>query len=233
MLSEHLEPVTHLAGLHILASFIYCRRRDQDEISQQLNEAGLYELALTLLKIHSQFSGLGKSSTHTDTLHWLEASQMGSPMGPLPDEQPVSWEPKGNMGPLKGNFAQHSPRSSFQPDPSNPSSRPHLTTAQTLPPPNLHSAPATTGHSPLLCQTGGTTLCDEEEANDSTAQAGNAGVTAEEDLEGISGEVTLADQVVLAALEVLFKLASDPHHLQALRYGRSLQTLHYTENLQY
>ena len=232
MLAEHLEPTTHLAGLHILASFIYCRHRCQDEMAQQLNEAGLYELALTLLKIHSQFAGQGKSSTHRDTLDWLEASQGGSPMAPLPEDQPVTWEPKGNLGTSKGslkgnsagNSAQPPLRGSFQPESTDHLSSPQLTTAHTLPPPDLQSAPATTGHSPLLRQTGSNALPDEEEASRRVA---NLEGMPEEGLEGISGDITLADQVVFAALEVLFKLASDPHHLQAFRCGSgALRTLY-------
>ena len=243
MLAEHLEPNTHLAGLHILASYIYCRRRRQDEMAQQLNQAGLYNLVLTLLRIHSQFAGQGNSSTHRDTLDWLETSQGGSPMAPLPEGGPsVNWEPSGNLGPPKGNLgtskgslkgnsagnsAQPPLRPSFQPECTNNLTRPQLTTAQTLPPPNLQSAPATTGHSPLLRHTGANALPDEEEARGGVARAANMEGMEEEDLEGISGDVTLADQVVLAALEVLFKLASDPHHLQAFRYGFSAPcTLH-------
>lgn len=227
MLSEHLEPVAHLAGLHILASFIYCRRRSQGTMSQQLNEAGLYELALTLLKTHSQSAGRGNSRTHRDTLDWLEASQVGSPMAPLPEDHPVRWEPRGNGGASKGNLdtskgtsddskgntAHHSFNSAFQPESLSQSCRPPLTTAQTLPPPTLASPPATTGHSPLLRQSNGHAAPDEEEANGRVA---NPDASEEE---GISGDVVLGDQVVLAALEVLFKLASDPHHLQAFRYG--------------
>lgn len=226
MLSEHLEPITHLAGLHILASFIYCRRRRQDEMAQQLNEAGLYELVLTLLRMHSQIAGQRNSSTHRDTLDWLEASQGGSP---LPDDQSLSWEPKGNLasskgscGVSKGNSALQPPlRSPFQPESTNQSGRVQLTTAQTLPPPNLQSLPATTGHSPLLRQTGGANALpeEEEEASNSVSRGGNLEGIKEEDLQGLSGDVTLADQVVLAALEVVFKLASSPHHLQAFRYG--------------
>ena len=240
MLAEHLEPITHLAGLHLLASFIYCRCRRQDEMAQQLNRAGLYELALTLLKIHSHFAGQGNSSTHRDTLDWLEASQGGSPMAPLPEDQSVTWEPKGNLGTskgnvgtskhsLKGNSAQIPLRFPSQPKSTNHSSRPQLTTAQTLPPPNLQSAPATTSHSPLLCQTNSNASPDEQEVSNGIARAANMEGTEEEDLEGISGDVTLADQVVLAALEVLFKLASNAHHLHAFRYAFSiLCTLHHT-----
>lgn len=223
MLAEHLEPITHLAGLHILASFIYCRRRRPDEMAQQLNEAGLYELVLTLLKVHSQIAGQRNSSTRRDTLDWLEASQGGSP---LPDDQSVSWEPKGNLaspkgsfGASKGNFAQPPLRTSFQPDSTNQSGKLQLTTTQTLPPPNLQSLPATTGHSPLLRQNGGNASPEEEEAGNGASRGGNLEGIKEEDLAGLSGDVTLADQVVLAALEVVFKLASNPHHLQAFRYG--------------
>lgn len=225
MLAEHLEPISHLAGLHILASYIYCRRRPQDEMAQQLNEAGLYELALNLLKIHSQFVGQGNSSTHRDTLDWLEASQGGSPMAPLPEDQ---CELKGNLGTSKGsskgssagNTGQPPLRLSFQPESINHLSKSQLTTAQTLPPPNLQSPPATTGHSPLLRHMRGTASPDiEEEGCSSIARAANTEGMEEEDLEGISGDVMLADQVVLAVLEVLFKLASNTHHLQAFRYG--------------
>ena len=227
MLAEHLEPTTHLAGLHLLASFIYCRRRCQDEMAQQLNEAGLYELTLTLLKAHSQFAGQGNFTSDRDTLDWLEASQEGSPMAALSEDHSVTSELKGNLGTSKGsskgnpagNSAQPSLRFSFPPEATSHSSRPQLTTAQTLPSPNLQSAPATTGHSPLLRQTKGNASPDEEEASSGVAQAANMEGMEEEDLEGISGDVTLADQVVLAALEVLFKLASNPHHLQAFRYG--------------
>ena len=241
MLAEHLEPITHLAGLHILASFIYCSRRRQDEMAQQLNEAMLYNLVLTLLKSHSQFAGQGNSSTHRDTLDWLETSQGASPIAPLPEGGPsVTWEPNGDLGSSKGNSgtlegsltgnsagnsvgnsAQPSLRPSLQPECTNHVTRPQLTTAQTLPPPNLQSAPATTGHSPLLHWTSANALPDEEEARGGIARAANMEGMEEEDLEGISGDITLADQVVLAALEVLFKLASDPHHLQAFRSGFS------------
>lgn len=214
MLSEHLEPIAHLAGLHILASFIYCGRRRQDEMSHQLNEAGLYKLALTLLKAHSQSSGRGNSSTHIDTLNWLEASQVGSPMAPLPEDHPIHWEARGNLDNAKGNFGQHP----FQPDSLSQSCQPPLKTAQTLPPPSLQSFPATVGHSSLLRQYGGHASPDEEEANGGAERAGRTDVVEEEDSGGISGDVMLTDQVVLAALEVLFKLASDPHHLQAFRY---------------
>lgn len=220
MLAEHLEPITHLAGLHILASFIYCRRRRQDEMAQQLMEAGLYKLVLNLLETHSQIAGQRNSSTHRDTLDWLEASQGGNP---LPDDQSLSWEPKGNLaspkgssGVSKGNSAL---RSSLQPEFTNQSGRLHLTTAQTLPPSNLQSLPATTGHSPLRQAGGGHLLPEEEEASNGVSRGGNLEGVKEEDLQGLSCDVTLADQVVLAALEVLFKLASNPHHLQAFRYG--------------
>ncbi|KAL3145639.1 hypothetical protein ABBQ32_003181 [Trebouxia sp. C0010 RCD-2024] len=213
MLSQHLEPIAHLAGLHILASFIYCRRRRQDEMAHQLNEAGLYKLALTLLKNHSQSAGRGNSSIHRDTLDWLEASQVGSPMAPLPEDHPIHWEARGNLDNAKGNSAQHP----FQSDPMSQSCHPQLKTAQTLPPPNFQSLPATIGHSPLLRQYGGHAVPDEEEANGGTERAGRTDVAEEEDSGGISGDTMLADQVVLAALEVLFKLASDPHHLQAFR----------------
>ena len=215
MLAEHLEPISHLAGLHILASYIYCRRRPQDEMAQQLHEAGLYELALNLLKIHSQFVGQGNSSTHRDTLDWLEASQGGSPMAPLPEDQ---WELKGNLGTSKGSSKGSSAGNTGQPPHS---SRSQLTTAQTLPPPNLQSPPATTGRPPLLRHMRGTASPDREEEGgcSSIARAANTEGMEEEDLEGISGDVMLADQVVLAVLEVLFKLASNTHHLQAFRYG--------------
>ena len=39
----------------------------------------------------------------------------------------------------------------------------------------------------------------------------------EEDAESLSGDVTIADQVVLAALEVLYKLSSSKQHLQCFR----------------
>ena len=233
MLSEHLEPITHLAGLHILASFIYCRRRCQDDMAHQLNEAGLYELVLALLKVHSRIAGQRNSSTHRDTLDWLEASQ-GSSGSPLPDDPSLSWDPKGNLasskgssGVSKGNFALQPPlRTPFQPESTNQLGRLQLTTAQTLPPPNLQSLPATTGHSPLLRQTGGVNaLPEEEEAGNGASRGGNLEGIKEEDLAGLSGDVTLADQVVLAALEVVFKLASDPHHLQAFRYGPFLFVL--------
>ena len=153
MLSEQLDPITHLAGLHILASCVYSRNRSQADMSGQLQEAGLYDAALTLLKTHSQLAGQGDSSTHRDTLEWFEASQVGSPMAPLPEDHP------------------------------------------------------------------GRTFLPEEEAEgaNGTPLATASLQVIQEDAEMMSGDVAIADQVVLAALEVLFKLSSSKEHLQAFR----------------
>ena len=222
MLSEHMDPVTHLAGLHLLASFIYCRRRCQFEMSKQLSQAGLYESALTLLKSHSQMAAQGVCTTRRDTLDWLEACHVANPTAPLPEGHPVNLETIGNMGNSKGNFAQSSPRAAFQPDVAHQPHRLLLTTAQTMPAPTLTSPPATTGHSPLLRQHGGNLPPDEQKAgNGGSEMAGNTESHQEReedlDLERMSGDVTLADQVVLAALEVLFKLSSNRVHLQGFR----------------
>lgn len=221
MLSEHMDPITHLAGLHLLASFIYCRRRCQLEMSKQLSQAGLYESALTLLKTHSQMAGQGEFTTRRDTLDWLEACHASSPMAPLPEDHPVNLEPIGNLSNSKGNFAQQSPRAAFQPDCTHQSHRPLLMTAQSMPPPMLKTPPASTGHSPLLRQNGGNPPPDEEKAGNGTEMAGSIethqGREEDLDFERMSGDVTLADQVVLASLEVLYKLSSNRVHLQAYR----------------
>ncbi len=226
MLSEHLDPITHLAGLHILASVVYSRNRSQDSMSEQLQEAGLYDAALALLKSHSQSSGQGDSSTHKDTLDWLEASQVGSPMAPLPEDQPVTLEAKGSVGSAKGSVgsakgssSHSSSKLAFHPDCAHQASRPLLMTAQTMPLPSPKAVPAT---SSSLSQ-GAKAFPPEQEGGASGANfAGNAAAASaqglEEDAERLSGDVTIADQVVLAALEVLYKLSSSKQHLQSFRY---------------
>ena len=197
-------------------------------MAQQLIEAGLYELVLTLLKTHSQIAGQREAISHKDTLDWLQASHVGSPMAPLSEDHPVNLELKTKLDSLKGdhesargNRTQHSPKFAFQPDCANQSARPLLMTAQTMPPPKFQSVSATTSQSPLVCTHGGTSQlpADDEEAAAAGEVAGNSEsqVKEEDDFECLSGDVTLVDRVVLAALEVLFKLATSPIHLQAFR----------------
>ena len=216
MLSEHLDPITHLAGLHILASVVYSRSRSQDTISEQLQEAGLYDAALALLKSHSHSAGQGDSSTHKDTLDWLEASQVGSPMAPLPEDHPVNLEAKGSVGSAKGSSSHSSSKLAFHPDCAHQASPPLLMTAQTMPLPSPKAVPATSN------SLGAKAFPPEQEGGASGANlAGNAAAASaqglEEDAERLSGDVTIADQVVLAALEVLFKLSSSKQHLQSFR----------------
>ena len=218
MLSERLDPVTHLAGLHVLASFVYSISRSQETMSEQLQDAGMYDATLILLKSHSQFVGHGDSSTHRDTLDWLEASEVGSPMAPLPEDHPIDLETKGSAGLMKGSTSQSPSKFAFQPDCAHQSGRPLLMTAQTLPQPIPKAAPAT---SRSLRQKGGKLRNSgtEEPANgtpgEGTVAASRQNI--QEDAEPMSGGVTITDQVVLAALEVLFKLSSSREHLLSFR----------------
>ncbi|DBB07175.1 TPA: hypothetical protein ACH3X1_011742 [Trebouxia sp. C0004] len=218
MLSEHLDPITQLAGLHILASVVYSRNRSQDTMSEQLQEAGLYDAALALLKRHSHSAGQGDSSTHKDTLDWLEASQVGSPMAPLPEDHPVNLESKGRVGSAKGSSSHRSSKLAFHPDCAHQASRPLLMTAQTMPLPNPKAVPAT---STSLSQSAKAFPPEPEGGASGANLAGNAAAASaqslEEDAERLSGDVTIADQVVLAALEVLVKLSSSKQHLQSFR----------------
>ena len=218
MLTEDLDPITHLAGLHILASFVYSRNRSQDTMSGQLQEAGLYDAALALLKSHSHSSGQGDSSTHKDTLDWLEASQVGSPMAPLPEDHPVNLEAKGSVGSAKGSSSHSSSKLAFHPDCAHQASRPLLMTAHTMPLPSPKAVPATS------ISLGAKAFPPEQEGGASGANlAGNVVAASaqglEEEAERVSGDVTIADQVLLAALEVLFKLSSSKQHLQSFRYA--------------
>ncbi len=218
MLSEHLDPITHLAGLHILASVVYSRNRSQDTMSEQLQEAGLYDAALALLKSHSHSAGQGDSSTHKDTLDWLEASQVGSPMAPLPEDHPVNLEAKGSVGSAKGSSSHSSSKLAFHPDCAHQASRPLLMTAQTMPLPSPKAVPATSNS---LSQSAKAYPPEQEGGASAANLAGNAAAASaqglEEDAERLSGDVTIADQVVLAALEVLYKLSSSKQHLQSFR----------------
>ncbi len=218
MLSEHLDPITHLAGLHILASVVYSRNRSQDSMSEQLQEAGLYDAALALLKSHSQSAGQGDSSTHKDTLDWLEASQVGSPMAPLPEDHPVNLEAKGSVGSAKGSSSHSSSKLAFHLDFAHQASRPLLMTAQTMPLPSPKAVPATSNS---LSQSAKAFPPEQEGGASGADLAGNAAAASaqglEEDAERLSGDVTIADQVVLAALEVLYKLSSSKQHLQSFR----------------
>lgn len=218
MLSEQLDPITHLAGLHILASFVYSRSRSQEALSARLQEAGLYDAALTLLKSHSQPAELGHSSTHKDTLDWLEASQVGSPMAPLPEGHQAGLEPKNNGESAEGSSLQRSTEFAFQADSAPHSARPLLTTAQTMPLPSAtHSAET----SSASCRHGGKFPPEQENgANHVAEEAAAASAQGLEENAGcLSGDVTIADQVVLAALEVLFKLASNRQHLLSFRFA--------------
>lgn len=216
MLSEQLDPITHLAGLHILASFVYSRSRSQETLSARLQEAGLYDAALTLLKSHSQPAELGHSSTHKDTLDWLEASQVGSPMAPLPEGHQSGVEPTNNGGSAEGSSSQMPTEFAFQADSAPHSARPLLMTAQTMPLPSATHSAETKSTS---CPRGGRFPPEQEnDANFMTEEAAAASAQGlEEDAGCLLGDVTIADQVVLAALEVLFKLASNRQHLLSFR----------------
>ena len=218
MLLEHLDPITHLAGLHILASVVYSKNRSQGTMSEQLQEAGLYDAALAVLKSHSQSSGQGDSSTHKDTLDWLEASQVGSPMAPLPEDHPVKLEAKGSVGSAKGSSSHSSSKLAFHPDCAHQASRPLLMTAQTMPLPSPKAVPATSNS---LSQSAKAFPPEQEGGASGANLSGNAAAVSaqglEEDAERLSGDVTIAEQVVLAALEVLYKLSSSKQHLQCFR----------------
>lgn len=218
MLSEHRDPITHLAGLHILASVVYSRNRSQDTMSEQLQQAGLYDAALALLTSHSHSAGQDDSSTHKDTLDWLEASQVGSPMAPLPEDHPVNLEAKGSVGSAKGSSSQTSSKLAFHPDCAHQASRPLLMTARTMPLPSPKAVPATSNS---LSQSAKAFPPEQEVGASGANLAGSAAAASaqglEEDAERLSGDVTVADQVVLAALEVLYKLSSSKQHLQSFR----------------
>ena len=221
MLAEHRDPPTHLAGLHILASFIYSRGRSQDTMAKQLKEAGLYDAALILLKVHSHVIGQNQSAAHQDTLEWLEASQTDSPMASLPEDHPLDAELGDRPALTVGNTSQPKGNDSaadlaFQTDSGTPSGHGQLTTAQTVPLPNAR--PRTPPKFFRARRIGGGSFPPEmSEGTLDHAIDDASRQLMEEDAERLSGDVTLADQVVLAALEVLFKLSASQQHLQFFR----------------
>ena len=176
-MSTDQDAITQLAGLHVLASIVYSPPRNQPVLSGQLQAAGLYDAVSALLLMHSQQKEESGRVSDKGCLDWLEASDVGSPMGPLQHTSPVPEHFPATTGP-QTDFHQLA----------------------------LHGTGCSLPNGPSQNGAGATQKLFM--VRNQQLLAGDM---------GLAGNLDLADQVMCAALEVLFKLSASPVHLQACR----------------